>query len=35
MFVIWSLGQKTALFRHFSTFFPRYAPSKRQKTDEK
>jgi hypothetical protein len=21
MFGIWSLGQKTALFRHFSTFF--------------
>jgi hypothetical protein len=35
MFGIWSLGQKTALFRHFSTFFQLRSPAMRHQKGKK
>jgi hypothetical protein len=35
MFGIWSLGQKKALFRHFSTFFQLRSPAMRHQKGKK
>jgi hypothetical protein len=35
MYGIWSLGQKTALFRHFFTFFQLHSPAMRLQKGKK